>query len=186
MQRKKKSKSYKKSTKNSGENIIQSILSSTIEEGEGKTEKVDRQFFLKQYAKLNKELNKDRAFMTRFKGLKDLFYISFKEDRNKADYEAYKYFRDSFHPSFMCEEMLHKTVTKRIYVLDKYSKEKKVPIIDLLQLAEVTLPCKACGKGKFDYEDYEMRRCFVTEEFDQFPFTKGLLLCKSCFNEYMK
>lgn len=153
-------------------------------------EEVTRQDFLKEYKSLLKQTDKYKAYKVTFKGVEDLMYITFqtgkKEQRkNKAMWEATKYFQDNFHPVFLNENMLYSARPRRIPELDEYSKEKRVPIPVLMEKAGMTFSCKACGKGKFDYEDYEFKRCYVTEEFDMYPFAKGVVLCRDCFDKYM-
>ena len=96
-----------------------------------------------------------------------------------------KYFQDNFHPVFLAENMLYQSKVHRVKELDEFSKEGKIPIITLMEKTGATFSCKACGKGGFNYEDYEFKRCYVTEDFDMYPFTKGIILCKDCFNKYI-
>lgn len=152
--------------------------------------KETRKDLLKEYENLLKRTEKKKAYKVTFKNLKDLFYISFQEEnyhksKYKAMWEAVKYFQDNFHPVFLSENMLYQAKVCRVEELDKYAKEGKVPIVTLMEKLSATFPCKACGKGKFNYEDYEFRRCYVTEEFDLYPFTEGIVLCKKCFDKYM-
>ena len=166
--------------------FVDLINNTSTEEGRS----ITRRDLAREYEKILKKYNRPKAFIVRFDGLKDLTYISLQngeteECRYKAEYEATKYFTDNFHPVFLSENMLYKARGIREHKLDKYVKEGGIPIINLMEEISMTFPCKACGTGKFDYEDYEMKRCFVTEELDQYPYTKGVILCKDCFNKYM-
>ena len=149
-----------------------------------------RKGLLKEYEELLKRTEKKKAYKVTFKNVKDLFYISFQEggyqsSKYKATWEAVKYFQDNFHPVFLSENMLYQAVIHRVKELDTYAKEGKIPIAVLMEKLNATFPCKACGKGNFNYEDYEFKRCYITEELDLYPFTKGIILCKSCFEKYM-
>ena len=180
MQRKAKTKS--------SQDLFLEVLDEAKEQGDKPKE--TRKGLLKEYEELLGRTNKKKAYKVIFKTIKDLFYISFQDrdahtNRYKATWEAVKYFQDNFHPVFLSENMLYQARVRRVKELDQYAKEGKVPIAVLMEKLNATFPCKACGKGKFDYEDYEFRRCYVTEEFDMYPFTKGLVLCKSCFEKYM-
>ena len=174
---------------NTNQQLFLEVIRSQNKETEEKP-KETREVFLKEYEKLFKKSTKRRAYKVTFKNVKDLFFISFQEGnfasaKYKATWEAVKYFQDNFHPVFLSENMLYQTRVHRIPELDEFYKEGKVPIATLMKRLNTTFPCKACGKGKFDYEDYEMKRCYVTEEFDLHPFTKGIILCKDCFRKYM-
>lgn len=166
------------------------FLETLNEKKEENKSKETRKGLLKDYEELLKRTEKKKAYKVIFKNLKDLFYISFQEkdahtNRYKATWEAVKYFQDNFHPVFLSENMLYQARVRREKELDKYAKEGKVPIPILMEKIGATFSCKACGKGKFNYEDYEFKRCYVTEEFDLYPFTEGILLCKKCFEKYM-
>lgn len=166
--------------------IKKAIEQSKPIEEEIKNEDLCRNDFLKQYASLHNRISTPlKAFKVTFKGLEDLWYISFKENRNKAIWEAVKYYQESFHPSFLCENMLYQARVKRIKELDQYAKNGKVPIADLLKVLKIEIPCSACGKRKFSYKSYENKSCFITEEFDLNPHTKGVILCYDCFQKYM-
>ena len=172
----------------SSQDLFLEVLNETKQEEHSHTE--TRKNLLKEYETLLKRTEKKKAYKVTFKNLKDLFYISFQEgnyqsSKYKATWEAVKYFQDNFHPVFLSENMLYQARICREKELDKYAKEGKIPILTLMETIGATFHCKACGKGKFDYEDYEFKRCYVTEEFDLYPFTKGIILCKNCFNKYM-
>lgn len=172
----------------SSQNLFLEVLNEEKEK-ESKP-KETRQSLLKDYEELLKRTDKKKAYKVTFKNLKDLFYISFQEgnyqdSKYKATWEAVKYFQDNFHPVFLSENMLYQARICREKELDKYAKEGKIPIATLMEKIGATFSCKACGRGEFNYEDYEFKRCYITEEFDLYPFTKGILLCKKCFEKYM-
>ena len=172
----------------SNQDLFLEVLNNTdtVEEQSKET----RKGLLQEYEELLKRTDKKKAYKVTFRNLKDLFYLSFQEgkyqsSRYRATWEAVKYFQDNFHPVFLAENMLYQARILREKELDQYGREGKVPIVVLMEKIGATFPCKVCGKGNFNYEDYEYRRCYVTEEYDMYPFTKGVLLCKDCFNKYM-
>ena len=178
-----------KRTRKTPQELFLEVLQEDIKENPEKP-KETRQGLLKEYEDLLSKTSKKRAYKVTFKNVKDLFYISFqtgnyKQCKYKAIWEAVKYFQDNFHPVFLSENMLYQSRVHRVEELDEFANEGKVPVATLMERLQVSFPCKACGQGKFNYEDYEFRRCYVTEEFDMYPFTKGLLLCKKCFDKYI-
>ena len=171
--------------------IFLNVVREAIEEKETEQPKENIQAkLIKEYEALQKRKEKKyKAYKVVFDGVKDLVFISFQVGdvhscRYKAEAEATKFFKENFHPVFMSEEMLLKARGYRIHELDKYCKEGKAPI-PVLMKAGLRFPCQACGKGNFDYEDYEFRRCYITEETDYYPYAKGVVLCKKCFDKYM-
>ena len=137
------------------------------------------------------------AYKITFSDQPDLVYISFQTRGNKdttrakARWEATKYFRDNMHWSFQKEKNytfeMHKTITKRLPELDKYGEKGKVPIPELMKALNTTFPCSVCGKDNFNYEDYEIGRCFLLEgEGDLNVFTQGIILCYDCYKKYLK
>lgn len=186
MPRRRKPKQKKFHQKKRGENFIKDILSNPeYAKEEEEKETLNREKLLKKYSKIFNRIKKKKAYITTFKGLKDLYYISFCINHDKANSEATKYFKSLFHPVFLCEEMLYKARSLRIHKLDEYAEEGKVPIADFLRLMQEKIPCKGCGKHLFTYNDYIAKRCFIIEEFDHNPYIKGVLLCRNCFEKYM-
>lgn len=137
-----------------------------------------------------KQVFKGKARKIIFKDQPNLIYISFKKEKMKAIYEACKYFQDSFYPTFMGEgrdEEMKQARALRVQEFDKYSAEGKIPIPELMRVMEFTFPCSVCGKDNFNYEDYEIGRCFLVEgEGDLNPFTKGYVLCYDCYKKYIQ
>lgn len=118
---------------------------------------------------------------------KSLFFITWAKNKERAKRDCYYYFRDNFHPAFTGKanwsEYLHLR-PKRIPEFDKYSKEKQVPIPELLKIG-LSIPCSLCGKHTFELKDYDNNRCFIIEgEGNMNSFTKGLLLCYDCKKKY--
>lgn len=139
---------------------------------------------------LKQQISKYKARKITFKDHSDLIYISFKPTKEKAIYEACKYFQESFYPTFMgdgiSEEMKHGKA-HRVQEFDKYGIEGVIPIPELMKVMDFKFPCSVCGKDNFDYEDYEIGRCFIVEgEGNLNPFTKGYILCYECYKKYIQ
>ena len=134
--------------------------------------------------------NAGKAFKVTFKDQPDLIYIAFKKAREKAVYEACKYFKEAFYPTFMgsgADEEMKQARATRVQELDKFALKGKVPIPELMRIMNFTFPCSVCGKDNFNYEDYEIGRCFMLEgEGDLNPFTSGYVLCYDCYKKYIQ
>ena len=119
----------------------------------------------------------------------DLIFISFKATRMQANWEASKYFHDSYHPYFIgmdTQEIVRTARGIRVPELDEYSKTGKVPIYKLMQKLNATFSCSICGKHHFTYEDYCKNLCFIVEgEWNSLPFIEGYLLCYKCHEKLM-
>lgn len=174
----------KKTSSTFNSDLIQNAINKPTEKKEKKAN-LSHLGLLNQYANIHERVVPHKAFKVTFKSLPDLSYISFKGDKNKATYEACKYFKDNFHPSFLCEEMLYEGRARRIPEFDQYAKDGIIPIADYLKISKAKVPCYACGQHSFSYEDYDIGRCFITEEFNLNPYTKGIVLCYDCFQKYM-
>ena len=130
-----------------------------------------------------KKKDKKRAFLVI---IDDRMFVAFAETKEKAKWQAVKYFRDNFYPGFTTEKeysakLKGGTKNKRIPALDKYADEGKIPIPALLEVG-FELSCTSCGKDNFTYEDYKNERCFVVEEdVDMNVYTRGVILCYSCY-----
>ena len=137
-----------------------------------------------------KKLSKGLAYKITFKDQPSLIYISFQKTRDKAVYEACKYFHDNFYPTFMGEgrdQELKQAKAHRLQEFDKYSVEGVIPIPELMKVMGFTFPCSICGKDNFNYSDYDIGRCFLVEgEGDLNPFTKGFVLCYECYKKYIR
>ena len=140
---------------------------------------------------ISKSRFKGKARKVIFKDQPNLIYISFKQTKEKAIYEACKFFKDSFYPTFMGDRELYSEMEQaratRVQEFDKYGMEGKIPIPELMKVMKFTFPCSVCGKDNFNYEDYEIGRCFLVEgEGDLNPFTKGYVLCYDCYKKYIQ
>lgn len=155
---------------------------------------IDLDSFIKPFFQLQEDYIKigrkrlPKCHSITYKGIPDILYIAFGE-KDKCKSEATKYFRDNFHPAFMGNNWRKCHTDARAIRrpnFDKYYKEKKIPIEALMTL-DVRIPCCICGKGDFGLTELEYKQCFVVEgEGDLNVFTKGLLVCKECFNKYIK
>lgn len=147
-----------------------------------KKESFDLSKFLKQ------QMPKDKAYKVTFKGYPELLYISFTKDRVKAVYDGYKYFKDNFYPPFLTgkdTDFMRCGKAHRVPEFDKYCHDKRVPITELMKVVGLTFCCSCCGNDNFDLSDVEKGRCFLVEgEGDVNDFTKGLVLCYSCYKKY--
>ena len=155
--------------------------------------------FLNPYLEFSEELeevlhtfkkrNVDKAYVVRYKNAPELFFITFVPNRYKAKGNATKFFRDNMHPLFLEGQWRHQHMNARARLypeFNKYVEEKKVPIPALMEI-KLSFPCSICGKGNFTHKDYKNGACFVVEgEGDLNPFTKGLCLCRDCYNKYYK
>lgn len=173
----------KKTSNTFNSDLIQNAISKPIKK-EKKTS-LNRLGLLNEYANIHERVVPHKAYKVTFKSLSDVSYISFKGTRDKAVYEACKYFKENFHPAFLCENMLYEGRATRIPEFDKYAKEGIIPIIDFLKLSKSKLHCFVCRKDNFSYEDYDIGRCFVSEEFNTNPYIKGIVMCYDCFQKYM-
>lgn len=154
--------------------------------------------FLTPYSELQKEYkriltkskSKGIAFKVIFKEIPDIVYISFSKTKAKARADATRYFRTTMHPMFIGKDYEHQYLNSkafRISEFDKFSEEGKVPIPQLMENLGATFPCSICGHGNFNLQDYKTHRCYLVEgEGDLNPFTKGYILCYSCYNKYIK
>ena len=175
----------------SNKDILIDLINKQAKKQPVQEQETTREDLLNGYKAIQKQMDRYKAYKVTFEGVKDLVYVSFQTGdktvrKGKAMWEATKFFKENFHPVFLNENMLYKAKPLRVHELDKYGKEGGViPIPVLMETLGMTFKCSACGTGKFDLEDYEMRRCYVTEEFNFYPFAKGVVLCKSCFEKYM-
>jgi hypothetical protein len=72
---------------------------------------------------------------------------------------------------------------RRLPQLDKYAKEGKVPILELIK-AGFTFRCVECGKI-LGLEELDEGDCHILEgEGDAIPFTIGKVICDECWNRY--
>lgn len=128
-----------------------------------------------------------KCYTITYKSVPDALYVAF-GTKDKCKGEATKFFRDNFHPAFMGKawKKLHPEARAiRQPQLDKYYKEKKVPIPEVMKLG-ATFPCSICGKENFTLKDYENKRCFLVEgEGDTNPFTSGYVVCHNCYKKYI-
>ena len=126
-----------------------------------------------------------KAYLVYFKDDDNKVFIAFSKSKDQCKHQAVKYYRDNFYPGFenskQREERFQEARRKRLPELDVYAEEGKVPIPVLLKLG-FEFPCASCGKDNFTYEDYENKRCFIIEEdVDMNVYTKGVILCYSCY-----
>lgn len=152
--------------------------------------------FEQEYEKISSVQRKKRkepvAYLVWFKNRPELNYISFQVEtphrieraRDKARAEANKYLRETY-PEFADTQSYYDIYMmsrgKRAPQLDKYYKNKKVPIRELLKI-NFTYPCAFCHKGDFNNEDYENGKCFIVEDEGSInPFTEGIILCYNCY-----
>lgn len=147
--------------------------------------------FQKDYESiLRKNKSRKRAFKVIFKDQPDLLYLTFSKSRDKAKGEAVTYFKNNFHPAFIGRSWRNEFGQARAYQvpeLDKYSKEGKVPVPDLMKYLDASFCCSVCGNHTFKYSDYENGRCFVIEgEGDINEITKGIVVCYDCHRKYFK
>lgn len=157
-------------------------------------DEIDLNTFIQPFFQLKRDYTRIRqkrlpkCYSITYKGIPDILYIAFGE-KDKCKSEATKYFRDNFHPAFVEKEWKKCHTNARAIRhpdFDQYYKEKKIPIEALMSL-DVRIPCCVCGKGSFGADELKYKQCFVIEgEGDLNVFTKGLLVCKDCFNKYVK
>ena len=134
------------------------------------------------------ETKRKKAYVVTFTDVPSLCYIAFEKSKNKARGVAVMYFRE-FHPEFQNglwkQRFLH-AKRKRVPVFDKYAYVGKVPVLELLKRG-MSFSCGACGKDTFTYGDIQIGRGFVIEDgFEMNPFTKGFILCHSCYKKFFK
>lgn len=130
-----------------------------------------------------------QAYLVTFVGDPNLIFISFDtyKDRSKTRYKAVKYFKNCMHPEFMgnqasLDEKFLETRLTRYPEFDKYADEGRVPIPELFKLG-IQIPCHACGKRVFNQKLLNLKQCVIVEgEGNMNGFTKGILLCKDCYN----
>lgn len=139
----------------------------------------------KSYRKLLKKKKiKKTARKVYFPNYPDLVFISFKDTKTQADWEAAKYFKESYNPNFIgmkTEEIVRLCKNIRIPELDEFSEKGKVPIPTLMQKASITFSCAICGKHHFTYDDYCKNLCFIHEgEFWALPYTNEFVVCYKC------
>jgi len=115
-----------------------------------------------------------------------LFYISFSKDKKPARSEAAKYIIKNTKVIYHWKELASLYLSLRAYRhkdFDKYADDNKIPIIEQLKIG-ITYTCALCNnKHAFTYEDYKDNKCYVVEDnFSINPYTKGYLICNSCFH----
>ena len=131
---------------------------------------------------------KKKAYVVTYTDDPTLFFITFVENRYKAKGSATMYFRDNYHPAFSGQkwktERFTKARARRIPIFDKYAREGKVPISELMKL-DISFPCSVCGRHDFNLKSYEAGTCHIIEEgVDLNIFTKGIVVCDECFRKY--
>ncbi len=155
---------------------------------------IDLNEFIQPYTKFENELKehlyfiknkaKLKAYIITCVGIPEIFFIAFAENRDKAKSKAVKYYRDTvFHPEFTGNAW-KKTYTKlrrnRCSSFDKYAKEGKVPIQEILKLG-ASFNCAICGKHTFTEADYDKHKCFILEgDGDYNSYTQNLIICYDC------
>lgn len=167
--------------KRSTPNYFRNIL---IEEEEKEKRKLKE---LKEKFKTKTFMPEDtvKAFLISFKGHPELTRLTFGVSRSQAKYNACTYYLKSSHPLFPNDEarkaFFYSANSKRIPELDKYAKEKVVPVLDFIKYTGLKVPCGICGKHEFSYEDYENSRCFLLKGeivFDS--VTTDAIVCYEC------
>lgn len=157
-------------------------FSSFFKEREKKQKKIEesRQKFIEE------TFSKGKCYKVRYTNIPDMYCIVFGENRSKATYEGFKYFRDKLHPQFIHDDtQLYKSRLIRLPIFDKYGIEGKIPIPELMKELDMSFPCSVCKKEEFTYRDYDKKRCYIIEgEGDADTFVKGLILCHSCYRKY--
>lgn len=143
-----------------------------------------------EYKKIHSRLEDyPKAYRIYFLDYPDLIFFSFDDRRNKVKWTAYKYFREQMHPAFTKDSSTFRGMRVRTYRVpefDKYFKEEKIPIPELMEKQDIIFKCSICGKGNFTYESYKNKGCFVLEgEGDLNPFTKGYVLCHQCYQKFL-
>lgn len=142
--------------------------------------------YKKIYGKLK---NSPKAYRIVFLDYPDLIFFNFSKERNPVKWAAYKYFREQMHPAFTRDSSNFKEMRVRTYRVpefDKYFKEEKIPIPELMEKQDIIFKCSICGKGNFTYESYKNKGCFILEgEGDLNDFTKGYVLCHQCYQKYL-
>lgn len=130
-----------------------------------------------------------KPFKVTFVDDESLLYIAFAKNKDRAKGIAVKYFKENFHPDFcgrLWRDRYNKARATVVHEFLPYEKEQLVPIPELMKVLGVTFPCSACGKDNFTYEDYKTGRCFLMEgEGNLNVFTKGFVLCYSCYRKFM-
>lgn len=155
---------------------------------------IDFSSFVKPFYEIQEGYNniakkrRPKCYSITYKNVPDILYVAF-GDKDKCKSEATKYFRDNFHPAFTGSDWKRCHTEARAIrqpAFDKYYEDKKIPIVALLSLG-VSIPCCICGKENFTMKDYNNKRCFIVEdEGDLNVFTKGYVLCYTCFNKHYK
>lgn len=139
-----------------------------------------------------KKQREKQAYLVTFADDPSIIFVSFAthKERSKARYEAVRYFKNSFHPHFMGGDDIAKDrfINSRLLrypQFDKYAKEGRVPITELFKLG-IRIPCCNCGKGSFNQALLNLKQCYILEgEGNLNGFTKGILLCKACYDNLM-
>ena len=155
--------------------------------------------YLKPYEEFEKEykdvlyfmrsrIRKKMAYTVTYTDDPTLFFITFVENRYKAKGSATMYFRDNHHPDFSGQkwrtEKFVKARARRYPPFDKYADEGKVPLLELMKAFNVSFPCSMCLKHDFTLKSYEAGTCHIVEsEGDLNVFTKGIIVCDSCYKK---
>lgn len=144
--------------------------------------------FKAEYEKMKEERihKENKAYVVTYTHMPSLLYICFTSGRYKAKGNATKYFRDMGVDTFGKKEwyVTHTNArARRVPEWDKYYKDERVPIHEILKLGGV-LSCSLCGEGSYTYKDYEDKVCFVVEgEGDICEYIKGYVLCYNCYKK---
>ena len=138
---------------------------------------------------MKKRMSLGTPYRITFKGYPDLIYLTFAKNKDKAKYNAVKYYKENCHPAFFrsgAEEMYRNSRANIMREFEEYSIEGKIPIPKLMEIVHLTFPCSVCRKHDFNFEDYLNNKCYIIEgEGDLNDFAKGYILCKECYKKYI-
>ena len=129
-----------------------------------------------------------------------LCFVTYEDARAKADEISAKYLTHGYEKvalaecsSYLGDYLGLRDTSNGIYFslkrkrannVDKYFYEKKAPVYELMELG-IKFRCKNCGKGMFGLEEYNDKKCFILEGEGEYNyFTKGVVFCRNCYNEY--
>ena len=144
--------------------------------------------FHQGYSKIYKDYIKRTtldAYVIQFIDEPTAFFITFQtfKTRDTGKWEACKYFFYAGHPRIGLDSY-NKARRRRIPEFDKYSKEGKVPVEQIMKMG-ASYSCGICGNHLFTYEDIQKGKCHIVKgEGDTNQFTSGIVICNNCRRKY--
>ena len=150
---------------------------------------LERRSFREQKRKEAEALRKEidgtdqLAYLVTFKDMPNYTWFTFAKSKEQAKNRGHGQAKKYYFPELThakCPFKYKDARVKRLPDFDKYGKEGKVPIGELMKIGFI-FTCGVCHKSKLSLSDLENENCTILlGEGDAISFASGMVICKEC------